>query len=252
MNCVEVNSSADVRINRVRGRDGSSIIRMLNCPRPYVSFLEGYDVRGPNPRGNLLQWDACHDAVLEDFSIINRGNVATPQDVVSSYQSHNSTIRRGFIHGSNSTNGQCVIFETTATAYGGIVEDVDAVYWGNGAFSAADASSGVQFWRCRARGGIDTSSNDSDGDPDYQGQTVPDWATFVSSLNRGAPLSGSEAFHAYQSQPNIEYHSCEYYNLPHNNLIAWDQSKIKVREFAQVNFTPRVPIRLSMPWEKSS
>jgi CARDB len=77
MNCVEVNSSADVRINRLRGRDGSAIVRMLNCPRPHVSFLEGYDVRGPNPRGNLLQWDACHDAVLEDFSIINRGNVAT-------------------------------------------------------------------------------------------------------------------------------------------------------------------------------
>ena len=74
-------------------------------------------------------------------------------------------------------------------------------------------------------------------------------ATFVGSLNRGAPLSGSEAFHAYQSQPNVEYHSCEHCNLPHNSRIAWDQSKMEVREFVQVNFTPRAQIHLTMPWE---
>lgn len=110
----------------------------------------------------------------------------------------------------------------------------------------------MQFWRCRARDGIDTSGNDSDGDPDYQGQSVPDWATFVGSLNRGAPLSGSEAFHAYQSQSNIEYHSCEYYSLPHNSRIAWDQNKMRLREFAQVDFAPRVPICLTMPWERAT
>jgi hypothetical protein len=257
MNCVEVNSSADVRINRVRGRDGSAIIRMLNCPRPFVSFLEGYDVRGPNPRGNLLQWDACHDAVLEDFSIINRGNVATPQDVVSSYQSHNSTIRRGFIHGSNSTNGQCVIFETTPTAHGGLVEDVDAVYWGNGAFMsttiqpiAAGQGGGTKFFRCRARDGIRPSPNNSAGNPDYQGNPTPDWQQFVGALNLPRPVSGGEAFFAFNTPANVEFHDCQYFNLPRG--VAWDQARMSVREFALVNFTPRAPIRLTMPWERSS
>jgi hypothetical protein len=252
MNNIEFTGSANPIVRRARLKRGSSGIYMIQCHGAHVSFIEGYDFRGPFPRGQIVQFDGSSDVFLEDFSCENIGDVSWSEDCVNCYGCTNPTIRRGFIRSCNSPSGIGVLLENGTGGSGGLVEDVDVVYWGNGAFSAADASSGVQFWRCRARDGIDTSTNDSEGDPDYAGQTVPGWATFVGSLNRGAPLSGSEAFHAYQSQPNIEYHSCQYYNLPHNSNIAWDQTKMAVREFAQVNFTPRAPIRLVMPWERSS
>ena len=251
MNNIQLTGCSNPIVRRARLERGSTGVYMIQCHGARVSFIEGHDFRGPFPRGQVVQFDGSTDVVLEDFSCENIGNVSWPEDCVNCYGCTNPTVRRGFIRGCNAPSGMGVLIENGSGGSGGRVEDVDVVYWGNGAFSAADASSGVQFWRCRARDGIDTSGNDSDGDPDYQGQTVPDWATFVGSLSRGAPLSGSEAFHAYQSQPNIEYHSCEYYNLPHNTRIAWDQSKMQVREFAQVNFTPRAPIRLTMPWEQA-
>ena len=119
-------------------------------------------------------------------------------------------IRRGFIRGNNSPSGIGIMIENTVGGSGGLVEDVDCVYWGNGAFSAGEDSSGVQFWRCRARDGIDASPNDSDGDPDYQGSQFPAGRLSSVVLNRGQPSSGSEAFFAYLANPNVEYHSCEY------------------------------------------
>jgi hypothetical protein len=132
----------------------------------------------------------------------------------------------------------------------GSCEDVDVVYWGNGAFSAADESSGVQFWRCRARDGIDSGPNNSIGRVAYDGTTIPDWAGWVGPLNRRLPLSGSEAFFAYRSFPNVEYHQCHYHNLPRG--VAWDRNLMTVEEFSQINFTPRGPISLTMPWERAT
>jgi hypothetical protein len=252
MNCVEAANCADVRINRVRARNGSSCVYLQDCPRPTVTFLEGYDVRGPNPRGNLIQFNRCQDAVLEDFSVINRGNVAASQDLVSAYASHNPTFRRGFLSGSNSTNGQCVISETSPTANGGLVEDVDAVYWGNGGFMCSalqnGAGGGMRFVRCRAREGIRPSPNNSEGRLDYQGNVIPNWAGFVGALQLPPPVSGGEGFFAFNTPANVEFHDCQYFNLARSG-VAWDQSRMSVREFAQVNFTPRAPIRLTMPWE---
>ena len=252
MNNIHLENCDDAVVRRMRVEKGSSGLWAKQSDRIHVSFIAGKDFRGPFPRGQVVQFDQCVNAVLEDFSCENDGHIAWTEDNVNCYGCTNPIIRRGFIQGNNSPSGIGVLFENSVGGSGGRCEDVDVVYWGNGAFSAADDSNGVQFWRCRARDGIDTSTNDSDGDPDFQGRTVPGWATFVGSLNRGAPLSGSEAFHAYQSQPNVEYHSCEHCNLPHNSRIAWDQSKMVVREFAQVDFTPRAPIRLTMPWERAT
>jgi hypothetical protein len=211
-------------------------------------------LRPPAPRefSRLVQFNQCTSPVLEDFSCVNQGNIAWTEDNVNCYGCTNPTVRRGFLRGNNSGSGQGVIVENTAGGSGGLIEDVDVVYWGNGAFMANGASSGVQFRRCRARDGIDDAPNSSVGKLDYQADPIPDWAGFVGSLNRSRPSSGSEAFFAYQTaHPNTEFHQCQYYNLPRSG-VAWDQSRMSVREFAQVNFTPRAPIRLTMPWERSS
>lgn len=249
MNNIELASTSDAIIRRVRLRDGSSGIYAVSSHRVRFSFIEGYNHRGPFPRGQVVQFNQCTSPVLEDFSCVNQGNVAWTEDNVNCYGCTTPAVRRGFIRGNNSPSGQGVIVENTAGGSGGIIEDVDVVYWGNGAFMADGDSSGVQFWRCRARDGIDNAPNNSFGDPDYQGNPIPDWAGFVGSLNRGLPSSGSEPFFAYLvAQPNIEFHQCQHWNRPRAG-VAWDQNLMSVREFAEVNFAPRAPIVLTMPWE---
>ena len=50
---------------------------------------------------------------------------------------------------------------------------------------------------------------------------------------------------------NVEYHGCQYYSLPHMSR-GLGPGKMTLREFAQVDFTPRVPICLTMPWERAT
>jgi hypothetical protein len=252
MNNIELQNCGNAIVQRARCRNGSSGIYVVTSGAVQLRFIEGYNFRGPFPRGQVVQFNRCTAPVLEDFSCENQGNVAWTEDNVNFYGCTNPTCRRGFIRGNNSPSGQGVIVENGTGGSGGLIEDVDVVYWGNGAFMANGGSSGVKFWRCRARDGIDNAPNNSVGKPDYQGAATPDWATFVGSLKRGLPSSGSEAFFAYQTaQRNIEYHQCQYFNLPRSG-VAWDQSRMSVREFAKVNFAPRAPIRLVMPWETSS
>lgn len=248
MNNIHLENCDDAIVRRCRVEKGSSGLWVLTSDRVHVSFIAGKDFRGPFPRGQVVQFDKCVAPVLEDFSCINEGHIAWTEDNVNCYGCTDPIVRRGFIRGNNSPSGVGVLFENSVGGSGGRCEDVDVVHWGNGAFSAADESSGVQFWRCRARDGIDDAPNSSVGRLDYQGMPIPDWADFVGALGRGLPLSGSEPFFAYRSQPNIEFHQCQHWNRPRSG-VAWDQRRMTVREFAQVNFVPRAPITLNMPWE---
>jgi hypothetical protein len=255
MNNIEGNNCDGIRIDRVRLRDGSTGVYLVFCEDARISFVEGYNFRGPFPRGQVVQFNQCLDPLLEDFSVINQGDVAWTEDCVNSFLSRNPHIRRGFIRGNNSGSGQGIIVETRAPAdqRGGLIEDVDVVYWGNGGFMASsypgNQGGGVQFWRCRARDGIDESPNNSEGDLDYEGNTIPNWATFVGALVRGTPISGSEAFFAFGTTPDIEFHACEYFNLP--QAVAYDRDLMTLEEFTEVDFLPRHPIQLTFQWEQT-
>ena len=64
-------SSNGVIIKNVRLRGGSSGIYMLESPNAHLSFIEGYDFRGPFPRGQLVQFNKSPSCILEDFSAIH-------------------------------------------------------------------------------------------------------------------------------------------------------------------------------------
>ena len=225
-NNIQCRSSADVVITRVRLRDGSSGIHTVACPRVHVSFVEGYNFRGPFPRGQVVQFDSSNDATLEDFYTKNDINISWTEDNVNSWHSSNSTIRRGLVDGNNSRSGVGVIFEHAAVATGGLVEDVDAIRMGNGCFSAADAHN-VTFRNVRCQQNLCGNVG-----------------------GRGASLSNSLMFHSYQNtlSDNIRYYSSKY-NYSCNGNIAWDRNTMTVKEITQNNYTQRDPIVLIFPWE---
>jgi hypothetical protein len=225
-NNIKCHGSADVVITRVRLRDGSSGVHTTGCRRVHVSFVEGYNFRGPFPRGQVVQFDTSNDATLEDFYTKNDINVAWTEDNVNSWHSSNTKIRRGLVDGNNSPSGVGVIFEHSSVANGGLVEDVDAVRMGNGCFSAADAHN-VTFRNVRCQRNVCGKLG-----------------------GRGASLSNSLMFHSYQNtlSDNIRYYSAKY-NYSCNGNISWDQRAMAVKEFARQNYTQRAPVILTFPWE---
>ena len=107
--------------NGKRLRNGSAGIYALSSHRIKASFIEGYEFRGPFPRGQVVQFNQCTDPLLEDFSCENSGHVAWTEDNVNCYGCVNPIVRRGFIRGNNSPSGQGVMIENTVGGSGGAV-----------------------------------------------------------------------------------------------------------------------------------
>ncbi|MGI9501933.1 MAG: hypothetical protein ACR2RE_02605, partial [Geminicoccaceae bacterium] len=220
------------------------------CSRLQIGMLEGYDFRGPFPRGQLVQFDKCQKVLLEDFSCENSGATSWTEDNINCFGCVDPVVRRGFIHGNNSPSGVGVLIENGEGGQGGLVQDVDVVYWANGAFSATEGAKGVVFERCRARDGLGPEANSTSfGKTDYLGRPIPSLQSWLGNLDRGQPMSGQEAFFAFKvGKPDIVFRDCSYANLPKAPLLAWDQDQMAVAEFREVDFTPRGRLSLVFPW----
>jgi hypothetical protein len=208
-------------IRNVRLTRGSSGIYLNGCPGAKVSFVEGHDFRGPFPRGQLVQFDKCDAASLEDFSCENPPDSSWPEDIVSVYRSSSVTVRRGLVDGNNSTSGVGIMFELSDTvSTGGLVEDVDAVHQANGCFSAYPAK-GVTFRRTRARD------------------------NFCSDQGRGKPLSNGLSWAAGPSvgASSVSLETSSYFNLC--GSLTWLDANFTKKELTKEDFVPRPPLRSS-------
>ena len=151
-NDINVESSPNLTVHNVTVRDGSSGMYLLNSPGANISHVDGYDFHGPFPRGQFVQFDKSGGSTLTDFYVLNHAATSSPEDNVSVYASPNTTISNGVIDGNNSRTGVAVMFENGST--GGLVENVDAIHQGDGAFSAYNSD--VVFDHTRSFDNINT------------------------------------------------------------------------------------------------
>jgi hypothetical protein len=216
--------SSGVIISNVKLVRGASGIYLLQCPAPQITFVEGHDFRGPGPRGQLVQFNQCDNALLEDFSCENPMDTSWPEDNVSVFQSSNCTIRRGLLDGNNSPSGVGVMIEQSdGVSQGGLCEDVDAIHQGNGCFSGYPARNFI-FRRTRARDNI------------------------CGDQGRGLPMSGGLAWSgSWPDSSNIQVQSSTYFNLC--STLIFDQSVFSEIDLTPADFTPRAPLRLTFCWE---
>jgi hypothetical protein len=214
--------STNVSITRARLTRGSSGVYLLQCPAAKLSFLEGHDMRGPFPRGQLVQWDKSDDGVLEDFSMENPAT-SWPEDNVNVYQSVNVQIRRGLVDGNNSPSGVGVIFDGDTGA--GVVEDVDAVHMGNGCFSDYGGADGVIFRRTRCRDNICTDQG------------------------RGLPSSNALMWAGHPGYSQIRLETSNYFDACNPGNIVWPADSFAVVDVTEQDFTLRAPIRVKLCWE---
>jgi Right handed beta helix region len=224
-NNIDCLSSDGLSVRNARLRGGSSGVWVTESNHVRLSYIEGYNFRGPFPRGQLAQFDNSPNCILEDFSAINDPDVAWTEDIVSVYFSDGCVVRRGLLVGNNSPSGVGVMFEDSRN---GLVEDVDTVAQGNGSFSAYPGHR-VTFRRTRARDNI-----------------------CGSQAGRGRPLSNGLVWAGSTNSSELRVEASQYFNLCNPEHLVWDRNSFASVQIAQADFSPRSPIKLSFAWDNGS
>lgn len=228
-NCIEGFNSQNLGITHVKVEDGSTGIRLDQCDESVLTYIEGHNMRGPFPRGQLVQYDKCIGGLLENFSVINDREIAWTEDNISIYKSAGQQIKKGLIVGNNSPRGVGVMFEDQNTegargGIGGLVEDVDFLEMGNGVASSVEGSGNVTFNRLRAKEIICGEL----------GQ------------NRGQPASNSLIFAGFETTGGNKITDCLVYESCNPTNIIWPEYSFEVLDYRDdIDFEPREPIVLN-------
>lgn len=208
-------------IKNARLRGGSAGVYVLESPNAHLRYIEGYDFAGPDPRGQLVQFDKSAHCVLEDFSAINAADASQSADNVSVYYSPDCTVRRGFLDGNNGPWSVGVMFEHSED---GLVEEVDTIAMGNGSFAAYPGVD-ITFRRTRARDNICTDQG------------------------RGLPVSDAIVWAGSPDSSGLRIEQSSYFNLCNPDNRVWDSSSFDLIEIGADDFRPRAAIKLAFPWE---
>ncbi len=227
-NNVNLQDCPNATITRVKASSGSSNIYLEDSAGTRLSFLELHDARGPEPRGQNVQFNRSPNSILEDFSGEN-GSTSWTEDNVSVFRSDRCIIRRGLVSYNNSPTGDGIMIEG---GFDCLVEDVDALQQGNGAFAAVPegsaGSGGCSFLRCRTA-------------RSYNGRRD----------GREAPSSNGLSIYTKIS-PGARKHTvtdCHYDALANPKNLIWDVRSINAGwSFTRRAFAPRAPIRLAFNW----
>jgi hypothetical protein len=217
-NAVSILRSPDCTVRKIYLRDCSTGVYATDSPRLRVEHVTGENQRGPFPRGMLVQFNRSAGSTLEDFFARNDIGVAHTEDNVSIFFSDDCVIRRGCIDGNNSPTGVCVMFQDS---HNGLCEDVDAVRFSNGAFSAYPGRN-VAFSRCRARDSY---------------RPTP----------RGEPQSKSLIFAASPGSADVRVRDCAYFAHVNPHNLLWDRRFFTTVELSEIDFTPRGASEVLLP-----
>jgi len=224
-NNINCENSDGMTVDHVRLEGGSSGAYIVRSDDVQMRFVEGYNFRGPFPRGQLVQFNESPGCLLEDFSAINDldPSISWPEDNVSVFRSDHCIVRRGLLDGNNSSHGVGVMFEKSND---GLVEDVDTVRQGNGSFAAYPGNN-VIFRRTRARD------------------------NFCDDQGRGLPSSNSLVWVGKPGSSGLRINDSKYFNLCSNNRV-WDRRTFTLINISSEDFQLRKPIVNEFAWETAT
>lgn len=211
-------SVANVRLQR-----GSSGIYLHRCDGSRLERIEGRDLRGPFPRGQLVQWDQSRDGRLTDFSAVTSLRASWPEDLVNVYRSAGMAIWRGRLDGNNSTSGDAVMVDERSRDV--TITDVDALRQMNGCFGVyGGGGRDVTMRRTRCLN------------------------TICGSV-RGAPLSGSLGWAVDPtSRGGIRILDSSHHALCNPDNVLYEDDAVEVAEIRALRRAPRLapPFRATL------
>ena len=206
-----------LKVDHATFRDTGSGVATNQAPGTVLSNIEGHDMQGPFPGGQLVQFGESDGSSLTNFYVDNDPKTSHPEDDISVYNSRDVTVSQGVLDGDNSPSGVGVMVEGTSD--GTRVSGVDAIHMGDGAFSSY--SNDVSFTDVRSFDNIATDQG------------------------RGTPLSGGLIFYAPGS--DVSFDDATYTNPGDpNNVLAGDPVEADITE--DEGATPDGHIRNVFAW----
>ena len=224
-NNISVSQTKGLTIYNARLTGGSSGIYVdNNSGNVNISNIEGYNFKGPMPRGQLVQLAHVNTGTINGFYCKNDPNNSYPEDNISLFMSQNITVKNGLIDGNNSITGCGVMAESGSSNC--LIENVDALNQGNGSFVSWGASN-VTFKNVR---------------------TKDNHATSV----RGANASGSLIFASSSGATGTSFINAIYFNPANPDNISLNYKApmpMVVKDIKKQDFTTRTPLKLKFGWE---
>lgn len=152
-NCINLTTCAGVTITRVTVQSGSSGIYLLQCSNTALSYIEGHDMRGPMPRGQLVQWNTCTGTnTLTNWSYESIPGTSWDEDNLNVFATDGVVISNGVIpFGSDSTNGSCIMVEQDPTQNVSI-DNVELGYYWNTGIGIVEPYRSISYTNIRLRG----------------------------------------------------------------------------------------------------
>jgi hypothetical protein len=130
---VLLRNSPDAIINELSSFQASSAIYAVNSPKTQLSKIRCFDMRGPFPRGQCVQFNRSSNSSLTTFYAQNFKNQSHSEDNINTYDSDNIVIQNGLIDGNWSQNGVGVIADTGSDNM--LIENVDLIHISNASVS---------------------------------------------------------------------------------------------------------------------
>lgn len=169
---IQLTSCGDPTISRVTLRQGSSGIYALSCGHLTLNNIEGHDMRGPFPRGQLVQANKCAGITLDGWSYESIPGTSKDEDNINIFSTPGAAISDGRIpFCSDSQTGVGIMVEPGDGdgSEGARIDNVEIGYYFNGAFSVYGTND-VQFTNMRVRHVLPYSVN---GAPSSDGGAGP-------------------------------------------------------------------------------
>lgn len=232
--CIAGDGSDRPVIQYVKVTNGANGISLNKCDEPNIAYAEGYNMRGPFPRGHFIQLLNCRGGQIRDFYSYNDLDVSYTEDNINFFRCGGQTVANGVIDGNNSPSGSGITWEEQqhpeARGTGGTVSNVDFFNMGNCIVQVANGSKDVTLTNLRIRNTHCTGVG-----------------------GRAAPGSGGLSFAGFSApgQPattNLQIINCIINPTCRTSSHYWPTSAFTKTELATGTFTDRVPFRNNFHW----
>lgn len=226
----------DVRIDRVETRGASGGVFSYRSPGTAVTDIVCLDIHGPYPRAQCVQFVESDDSSVDGFYAKNWFEQSRSEDNFNAFKSDRVTVQNGLIDGNFSVNGVGVIADKGSDDM--VVRDVDIL---NTSVSA------VSVW----------SNDPALVGRNFLAERIRVKDTHCVSRDGQTPSSKGLVFAAHKDADNFRFIDTQYFNhcrdqtffcSPGASCRNSGTGQVDLRE---EDFTPREPLSLVFPWERS-
>ncbi len=232
-NNIWIQNSKKVKISRAYLEKGESGIFAYKTSALEMRHIHCSDIRGPYWRGQCVQVQASHGAIISNFYIQQFFETSSGHDNINAYESSDVIVQNGLIDGNYSRNGVGVIADKDA--HNMTVRNVDVIHNG---VAAVNVWSGPTN---QDNGGIGTNFT-VENIRVKNGHCDKTW---YNKENYG-PSSGGLAFAMHPLAKGAQYLNSVYWNHCRNEAVYGVKDR---RGITKSNFEVKAPpVELNFPW----